>query len=128
MAKRFSLAVVLFSIGLNHRTDEVKNKQIRNLLIYNHGHACWLNGKLTKKNPLTLHHIKPIKKGGKTTIDNGALLSKSMHERFNQLERHNPQLAKEINKYLKEYKGDYPPQVQSRIDYIMGAKQKIKRR
>jgi hypothetical protein len=97
----------------------MNNKQVKNLLIYNFGASCWLGGKITKKNPLTNHHILAKRDGGETTLDNGALLSQEMHDRFNILEQRYPELAEEINSYLKQYKGVYPNKIQERIDYIM---------
>ena len=97
----------------------MKNSYVRDLLEYYYGERCWLGGIVSKDNPLTLHHIKPVREGGKTTIDNGALLSLSMHIRFNILESHYPEYAEEINGYFVEYKGEYPDEVYFRIKELM---------
>lgn len=91
------------------------NKGVKNLMIANYGKECWLHYKLTRENPLTFHHIKPKRDGGKATEENGALLSRYAHDDFNILENMYPELAKEINEYLLIYKGDYPIEVEERI-------------
>lgn len=97
----------------------MKNSYIRDLLIYNYGAKCWLNGKITRDNPLTLHHIKPVREGGKTTMENGALLSLRKHEEFNKLEQQYPDLAAELNMYFEIYRGQYPQDVFERIQEVM---------
>lgn len=92
-----------------------ENSNIRNLMIYNYGNECWLKG----KGKLTYHHIVPVRDGGKNTLDNGALLSDEMHDKFNKLEMMYPQLAEEINMYLKEYKGNYPNEVWDKIVVLL---------
>lgn len=97
----------------------MKNKLVRNLMINNYGNRCWLHYKLTKDNPLTYHHLKPVREGGRATEENGALLSREAHDDFNILEQMYPKLAREINEYLSTYKGDYPSEVIERINRLM---------
>jgi len=78
-----------------------------------------LGGKITRENPLTYHHIKPVREGGRGTIENGALLTDEKHRLFNELERKFPELADEINKYFLAYHGDYPEDVWCRIQYLL---------
>lgn len=84
----------------------MKNKEVKNLMIYNYGHQCFLNGKITKTNPLTLHHIIPQrdKKNSKTTVENGALLCRMEHDLFNIVEVHNQAIADELNRLFQVYK------------------------
>ena len=63
------------------------NRRMKSILIYKTGAKCWLGYKLHKDNNLTVHHIKPRRKGGKTHFENCALLSEWAHEDFNILER-----------------------------------------
>ena len=97
----------------------MKNSYIRDLLIYYYGDKCWLFGEVSKNNPLTLHHIKPVRDGGKTTLENGALLSLRKHKEFNKLEEQYPELAREIKYYFEIYRGQYPQEVYERINDIM---------
>jgi len=60
-----------------------------------------------------------LRDGGKTTADNGALITREEHDRFNILEQRYPQIAKRINYFMKKYKGDYPEDVQEIIDQAM---------
>lgn len=95
------------------------NHYVKELLIKYYGYKCWLMGEISKSNPLTLHHIKPQREGGPTTIENGALLSLEKHALFNILESKYPELANEINAYFIVYKGNYPEDIYNRINEIM---------
>ena len=64
----------------------MSNSYVRDLLINTYGNKCWLGGKVSHENPLTYHHIKPVRCGGRTTMNNGALLSLQKHAEFNVLE------------------------------------------
>jgi len=46
----------------------------------------WMSYFITKKNFLTYHHIKPECKGGKITLENGALITKNAHRDLNKIE------------------------------------------
>ena len=50
---------------------------------------------------LTYHHIREKSKGGKATVENGALLSAENHEWFN---RQNKEKQRELNNAFQEYK------------------------
>ena len=97
----------------------MSNGYVRDLMIYYYGEKCWLGGVVSSSNPLTYHHIKPVREGGRTTMENGALLSLRMHELFNILESQNQELADEINSYFLIYRGTYPDVVYFRIKEIM---------
>jgi len=53
------------------------------------------------KHQLTLHHIKPLREGGKTTVDNGAVLCRGCHS-F--LEETSPEKRMQLNRALIDYK------------------------
>lgn len=50
---------------------------------------------------ITYHHIKPLAKGGETTVENGALLKSYNHQ---WLERQPQYVKDKINKKLQQYK------------------------
>lgn len=50
---------------------------------------------------LTYHHILEKRKGGKATVENGAILSVENHEWFN---KQPEEVQKELNKKFQEYK------------------------
>ena len=77
-----------------------KNKIIRLELIKIYGKICMLNEPLTKKNYITLHHILKRELGGKTSIENGALLSRLMHEYLHFIENWYYGEYDYINEYL----------------------------
>lgn len=54
--------------------------------IYKPNDIDWMSYIITTKNSLTFHHINPKNKGGKTTIENGALLTKRAHRDLNIIE------------------------------------------
>lgn len=54
---------------------------------------------------LTYHHILERCKGGKTTLENGAVLRNINHQWFN---RQSPERQAEINKLFQEYKKKFP--------------------
>lgn len=96
----------------------VDNRRVLYDVIYINGKFCWLNGTITRNNPLTAHHIVPVRNNGKTTIKNIAPLTDYMHKMFNILERKYPDLAEEINRYFVKYKGVYPEEIEWRINQI----------
>ena len=80
------------------------NRTIKSRLIEIYGPTCFLGDIPTKKNVLTYHHIKPVREGRITTIENGALLTEKMHWLFNRIERIDLETARYINEYFKYYK------------------------
>ena len=93
------------------------NKKIKDRLIELYGPECFIDKlKLRKdKKPrryksksqykrmkeLTYHHIKEKRNGGKTTIENGALLSAENHEWFN---KQSDKAQRQMNELFQEYK------------------------
>lgn len=92
--------------------------------IYHIKDVGMLGGKLSQDNPYTFHHIIPVRDKGATTVENGAVLTRQKHEQFNQLERMYPEFGEEINNYLYIYRGNYPPEIKERIDYLMSLVEK----
>ena len=60
--------------------------------------------KPNKKYKLTVHHIKPVREGGKTTLENTCLLREDIHIRFNFLESIDPENGDYINDTIKKLK------------------------
>lgn len=62
--------------------------------IYKPNGYDWMGTPITKTNPLTYHHI--IRKhDGETSVENGALLTKSSHRKLNMLATKDPDLYEE---------------------------------
>lgn len=93
-----------------------KNKSVREELERIYGAECFIDklhlrddkgrrykgkGQLKRMKQLTYHHILEKSKGGKATIENGALLSAENHEWFN---KQSPEKQAEMDKAFQEYK------------------------
>ena len=81
----------------------MKISKIRDLLITEYG-TCFLGGNISRKNPYTGHHIKPVRDGGETTIRNIALLGRLQHDMHNVIEKDNYIEGKMLNEYYTYYK------------------------
>lgn len=68
------------------------------------GHICVFNGVINRKNPLTLHHINPIRNGGKTTLDNLIYLARLQHDMFNLIESKDRHTAEYLTEYFYRFK------------------------
>ena len=68
--------------------------------IYKPDNYDWLSYQITKKNILTLHHIIKVAEGGKTDIENLALLTKKAHRALHICESKDFILYSEINCFL----------------------------
>ena len=92
------------------------NRQVREELERIYGHICMLhqglkiNGYSKSKvnykgksiqSQLTLHHLKPRSKGGKTTMENGAVVCRGCHDYIEQTTQEN---RERINDMLRKYK------------------------
>ena len=61
----------------------------------------WMGYKYSHYNPYTFHHIKEKRNGGKVTIDNGAILTKSAHRYLHSLENLCPDAYKDYQNLFK---------------------------
>ena len=92
------------------------NKKAKEKLIQLYGEECFIEklklrkdtgrkytgkGQLKRMKQLTYHHIREKSKGGKATVENGALLSAENHAWFH---KQNPAAQAEMNKRFQEYK------------------------
>ena len=97
-----------------------KNKSVREELERIYGKHCMIhqgirnlrppqpkNAKYKGKsiaNQMTLHHLKPRRNGGATTLENGALVCRKCHDWLEQL----PNLEREkVNNEIREYKANF---------------------
>lgn len=64
--------------------------------IYTPNGYDWMGVPITKDNPLTYHHIEK-RNGNNTTLQNGALLTKSAHRKLHMLENRDIDLYNEWN-------------------------------
>jgi len=62
----------------------------------------FLGDKITKKNPLQYHHIVFKSNGGKTTLDNGAPLTKKSHSLFHRIVNNQYITSKKITREFKK--------------------------
>jgi hypothetical protein len=92
------------------------NSSAKNKLIQLYGAECFIeklhlrkdtnrhytsNDQMKKMKQLTYHHIVEKSKGGKATIENGAILSAENHEWFN---KQSEEAQAQMNKMFQEYK------------------------
>ena len=85
----------------------MSNKTIKLQLIRNNGRYCMLCKRKLKLEECTLHHIIPISKGGKTELNNGAILCKpcqNIIHTFEYEENGYQKLTKKIIRNLTKHK------------------------
>ena len=82
-------------------SDTKKVQELRGELARIYGPQCWMRYKLDRKNPFTAHHIKEVRNGGKTTIDNLALLTYWAHQDLNHMWEHDKSLYNALNALFK---------------------------
>jgi len=69
---------------------------------YNIHKIDWMGYKVSKENPYTYHHLKKKCNGGKETIENGAVLTRTGHEYLHIVESRDMELYNYINNVLKQ--------------------------
>lgn len=98
------------------------NKRIKQKMIKIYGEECFIDklqlrkdkqdytgkAQYQKMKQLTYHHIVPKSKGGKATIQNGALLSVENHIWFN---KQSKKKQKAMNNKFQEYKASFKIEV-----------------
>ena len=91
---------------MNTLEQELIKKMI---IIYKPNGIDWMGTPITKDNQLTYHHIED-NNGHNTTLENGALLTKSSHRKLNMLKSRNIDLYNEWNWlfYAINYYGTHP--------------------
>ena len=82
----------------------------------------WMNFKLTRDNPYTLHHIQEKRNGGDSSLDNLAILTKMAHKLLNVLDKVCPDAYNDLqNVFIKINGSGMPPteEIISEIDDIL---------
>lgn len=81
------------------------NRECRVKLKILYGCRCLLTGlKTESKKNQTLHHIVKKESGGKTTVENGAILIDKIHRWLHSLEHSDTELYKLVNECIELYK------------------------
>lgn len=85
------------------KNSQEKQLIIEGLQIFKPNDRCWMNYTISEENPLTYHHIVPVrnKEAGKTSLNNMALLSSLAHVKFNIIERKDYITAKQLNRLFQ---------------------------
>lgn len=105
-----------------------KNKIIRLQLIQIYGEICMLGEPLSIENYITLHHLIKKEHKGATSIKNGALLSKIMHEYLHYIECWYIGHYHYINDYLRYYKETEDPSEKDKMNCYIKKLIKINRK
>lgn len=101
-------------------SDTKKVQEVRGKMVEIFGANCWMGYKLDKKNPFTYHHILEARRGGKVTIDNGALLTYWAHHDLNQMEEHDKGLYIALNTLFKELNKTKKPPTREHFKEVNG--------
>ena len=95
--------------------DQVLCELIR---IYEPKGIDWMGYKLSKKNPYTYHHIEEKRKGGKQTLDNGAILTRQAHDHLNYLELYVPDAYRDWQRVFKYFNALRRPLTEKEYEII----------
>ena len=79
-------------------------KEVKQFMIILYGEICFMGGSPDKNDTLTYHHIIERCDGGEYTIENGALLTRSMHDVLNMFCMYKPDIAEQLNNNFQLYK------------------------
>ena len=105
------------------------NKKAKEALIRRYGNVCFIErlhlrdtrglkytgcGQLKRMKQLTYHHILEKSKGGRATVENGALLSAENHEWFHKQPK---QAQKQMDEMFQELKRQIDRQ-ECRVEYV----------
>ena len=105
------------------------NKSAKNALIRRYGNKCFIErlhlrdtsgmkytgcGQLRRMKQLTYHHILEKSKGGRATIENGALLSEENHEWFHKQPK---EAQRQMNEMFQELKRQIDRQ-ECKVEYV----------
>ena len=107
-------------------------KAVLRKLIERHGTygVDWMGFVLSKKNPLTYHHMEKECQKGEKTVENGAPLSRKAHRFLNYIELNDSELYEEWNLLFKEINAsEAPPNTkhQEKIKILRQKSQQLER-
>ena len=96
------------------------NKHIKDRMVAKYGPECWIEklhlridteprkytsrAQMKRMKALTYHHIKERRNGGKSTEENGAILSAENHQWFH---KQPPEVQIRLNQIFQEYKRQF---------------------
>lgn len=101
-------------------------KAVLEKLVERHGTygVDWMGFVLSKRNPLTYHHIQKECEKGKRTIENGAPLTRRAHLFLNCLEKSKPELYDEWNELFKDINKSASPPTEEHNEKIKALRKK----
>lgn len=82
----------------------MENKTLRNMNIEIYGPICMGGYVVCKNNPLTMHHIIPLKEGGRTIFENSSNITHLPHSGIHIVSDNDNKKAKQIIDYLLYFK------------------------
>lgn len=82
----------------------MKNSTLREMNIEIYGPICMAGYVVTRQNPLTMHHILPLSKGGFTTFENSSNVSSLPHSGIHVVSDDNYKKVQQIIDYLLFFK------------------------
>ncbi len=99
------------------------NKKVKEKLIKLYGNECFIEklhlrkdteprkykskGQMKRMKQLTFHHIKERRKGGKATLENGALISAENHSWFHKQPKEKQRMMNDMFQKYKELKVEF---------------------
>lgn len=82
----------------------MENKTLRQMNIEIYGPICMAGYKVSRYNPLTMHHIIALKDGGKSIFENSSNISNLAHSGIHVVSDDNYRKAQQIIDYLFYFK------------------------
>lgn len=104
----------------------MKKILVKMLEIYQPNGRDWMNYVMTRDNPYTYHHIKERRKGGRTTIYNGAIITKHAHIYLNYLDLNYHKIYNELNEMFKYLNTTYQPPTEEYYEEIEHILKKVR--
>lgn len=89
---------------------------VKMLEVYQPDKIDWMNYDVTKKNPYSYHHIVKRSEGGKSRIDNGAILTKLSHQFLHFLENVCPDAFADFQRLFRKINDTNAPITQELIE------------
>ena len=82
----------------------MKNSDLREMNVEIYGPICMTGYVVTRQNPLTMHHIIALSKGGLTIFENSSNVSSLPHSGIHVVSDDNYKKEKQIVDYLFDFK------------------------
>lgn len=101
----------------------MENKTLRQMNIEIYGPICMAGYKVSRYNPLTMHHIIALKNGGKSIFENSSNISSLAHSGIHIVSDDNLTKSKQIIDYLYYFK--LHRDIAASIEFAQWLKQEI---